>query len=362
LIFDDYIEREKFSMAYFVFRINYDDNFNLIRNELLVHNRLRQGWGTYEMRADQGFETYKLGWQKHWEKDLPDEHMRARYNIISIMNNIIPGDYLIIPKISVENDYVCRSFIIAKCKLGYQFSVLNEVEDFGHYIEVENVFSCSYDKNIHSQAISSKFCAYQSAINTVKNQEFIKAVDELVSMHDSEPVLFEKESIDLLDMVSSATHDERKNYLESIVNALRNLKNHKFEDIISELFRKNGYSAVGNNWYDREGGDVDIVFEAFNENTLMHNIYEICEIEKPHIYVQAKKKTGTDFEDVVGVEQLIQMESIIPEKNAILIVINLTDQFTKDAREKAQENGIILIDGITFASLLVRYGIEVDIV
>ena len=46
----------------------------------------------------------------------------------------------------------------------------------------------------------------------------------------------------------------------------------------------------------------------------MHNIYEICDIEKPHIYVQAKKKTGTDYGDVIGVEQLIQMESKISEK------------------------------------------------
>ena len=125
--------------------------------------------------------------------------------------------------------------------------------------------------------------------------------------------------------------------------------------------KKNGEAVTDKNWYDGEGGDVDIVFEAFNENTLMHNIYEICEIEKPHIYVQAKKKTGTDYGDVVGVEQLIQMESKIAEKNAILIVINLTDCFTEEAKIKAKENGIILIDGITFASLLVRYGIEVEI-
>ena len=94
---------------------------------------------------------------------------------------------------------------------------------------------------------------------------------------------------------------------------------------------------------------------------MTRTILVICEIEKPHIYVQAKKKTGTDYGDVVGVEQLIQMESKIADKNAILIVINLTDCFTEEARIKAKENGIILIDGITFASLLVRYGIEVEI-
>lgn len=348
-------------MAYYVFRINYNEYFNLIRKELLVNKRLRQGWGTYDMRVDQGYDAYKAGWQAHWEKDLSDEQMKPRYSNIAIMTEIEPGDYIIIPKISMENDYVCRSFAIAKCEKKYQFEVLDEAKDFGHFIEVENIFSCGYDKNLFSQTISSKFIAYQSPLNRVKNNEFIAAVDELVKMHDKEPVAFEKESVDLLDMVDTATRSARRTYLENIVDALRNLKNHKFEDIISELFKKNGYTVTDKIWYDGEGGDVDIVFEAFNENTLMHNIYEICEIEKPHIYVQAKKKTGTDYGDVVGVEQLIQMESKIAEKSAILIVINLTDRFTDEARAKAKENGIILIDGIMFASLLVRYGIEVEI-
>jgi len=348
-------------MAYYVFRINYDEYFSLIRNELILKKKLRQGWGTYEMRVDNGYEAYKSAWQKYWEKDLPDEKMKPRYNNIVIMTEIQPGDYIIIPKISLENDYVCRSFAIAKCKHPYNFEVLDAAKDFGHYIEVENVFSCGYDKNLFSQTISSKFIAYQSPLNRVKNIDFISAVDELVAMHDKEPITFEKESVDLLDMVNTATRGSRRSYLESIVDALRNLKNHKFEDLIGELFKKNGYSITDKNWFDGEGGDVDIVFEAFNDNTLMHNIYEICEVEKPHIYVQAKKKTGTDYGDIVGVEQLIQMEKKIPEKNAILIVINLTDRFTEDAQTKAKENGIILIDGITFASLLVRYGIEVEI-
>ena len=79
----------------------------------------------------------------------------------------------------------------------------------------------------------------------------------------------------------------------------------------------------------------------------------------PHIYVQAKK-IGKDYGDEVGVDQLVKMEEHIPEKNAILIVINLTDEFSEGAKNKAEENGIILINGATFASLLVRYGIEVE--
>ncbi|MDY5113240.1 MAG: hypothetical protein SPE66_05955, partial [Bilifractor sp.] len=231
-------------MSYYVFRINYAENFEKIRSELLINHVLRQGWGTYGMRVDQGYEVFRDAWRTEWGTDLSEEAMKTRYYNLSIMTEIQLGDYLIIPKVSVKEDYVCRSFVIARCKGTYRFDVLSCVEDFGHIIDVENVFSCSYDKDMNAQKIAQKFTAYQSPINRVKNSEFIEAVEELVRIHDNEPELFEKESSDLVEMVSNATHDSRKIYLESIVKNLRSMKNHKFEDIIAELFEKNGYKLT----------------------------------------------------------------------------------------------------------------------
>ena len=347
---------------YYVFRLHYGEWFPKIRAELFKSHLLRQGWGTYDMQIDAGYDSFKAGWQKHWESDLSDDTMRSRYNNLSIMLEIEPGDYIIIPKISTQEDYVCRSFTIARCKSKYRFSVYEEAGDFGHIIEVEDAFSCGYDKNLLTQTIKSKFIAYQSPLNRVRNSAFIDAVDELVRMRAEQPEEFEKESTDLISMVGHATVANRKGYLESIRSALQGIDNHKFEDIIGELFEKNGYSLTGNNWYDRQGGDVDLIFESFNKSTLMYNIFEVCDVKMPHIYVQAKKKTGLDTGDTVGVDQLVKMEERIPEQNAILMVINLTDEFSEDAKNKAKEKGIILINGITFASLLVRYGIEVDFV
>lgn len=347
---------------YYVFRLHYGEWFPKIRAELFKSHLLRQGWGTYDMQIDAGYASFKAGWQKHWGSDLSDDTMRSKYNNLSIMLEIEPGDYIIIPKISTQEDYVCRSFTIARCKSKYRFSVYEEAGDFGHIIEVEDAFSCDYDKNLLAQTIKSKFIAYQSPLNRVKNSAFIDAVDELVRMRAEQPEEFEKESTDLISMVGHATVANRKGYLESIRSALQGIDNHKFEDIIGELFEKNGYSLTGNNWYDRQGGDVDLIFESFNKSTLMYNIFEVCDVKMPHIYVQAKKKTGLDTGDTVGVDQLVKMEERIPEQNAILMVINLTDEFSEDAKNKAKEKGIILINGITFASLLVRYGIEVDFV
>lgn len=91
-------------------------------------------------------------------------------------------------------------------------------------------------------------------------------------------------------------------------------------------------------------------------------IIGICDVEMPHIHVHAKKKKGKDHSGIVDADQLVKLKERIPEKNAILMVINLTDEFSEDAKNMAKENGIIFINGITFASLLVRYGIEVDFV
>lgn len=345
---------------YFVFRITYEDNYGLVREELLKKHLLRQGWGTYDMSLSHGYEAFKRGWQKHWEPDYPDEKMLSKYDNLSIMLDIKPGDYIVIPKVSTKEEYDSRSFVIAKCKSAYRFDVLDKAKDFGHIIEVEDVFSCSYDLNYFSQTIKSKFTAYQSSLNRVRIDSFKTSVDALVQLYKSNPAEFEKESMDIISMVNHATLPSREQYLQQIVTALRNIDNHRFEDLIGELFEKNGYTFAGRNWYDKEGGDVDVYFESFNKNTLMYNVFEICDVMMPHIYIQAKKKTGKDYGDIVGVDQLIKMEDHIPEKNAILMVINLTEEFSEEAKKRAEEKGIILINGIAFASLLVRYGIEVD--
>ena len=346
---------------YYVFRINYDDEFNLIRNELLNYHRLRQGWGAAGMQIDRGYEAFKSGWQAQWG-DTSDDAVQSKYKDISIMLEIEPGDYIIVPKISVQANYVCKSFIIAKCKTKYSFSVLEKAKDFGHIIEVEDIFSCGYDKDLFSQVIKSKFKGYQRPLNHVWDEKFIEAVEALIHLHSIKPDEFEKDSIGYITMIGNATSDNRNLYLNTVKEALQDLDPKNFEYLIQELFEKNGYELTRRNWYDRQGGDADLVFECFNKDTLMYNILDICDdVPMPHIYVQAKNKRDNDLDDKVGVEQLLKIKDKIPEKNAILMVINLTNNFTEDAKRMALENGIILINGIMFASLLVRYGIEVDL-
>ena len=71
--------------------------------------------------------------------------------------------------------------------------------------------------------------------------------------------------------------------------------------------------------------------------------------------MQAKKKKGIDSGDKKGVEQLLQMQG---EEQTINIVINTTEEFSDIAKEVAGKN-VVLINGLQFAALLVKYGLDV---
>lgn len=349
-------------MAYYVFRINYNEHFELLRNELLNEKRLRQGWGTFDMQLDAGEDSFIMAWEKHWGNATPEGDRRARYKKLRNMMNIQPGDYIIIPKLNLQEKYVCQSFTVVRCKEAYKFSVLEKVNDFGHYIVVDEMFSCRYDWNDDTNKVKRMFTTYRSPIVKSHNDNFIQAVDNLIKINSEEPQRFKNENRDLISTVTQATHDQRNIYLEYIVKSLGAYGNSEFEDIIEMLFIKNGYVCTRRNHYDKKGGDVDIILESCNNNSLMHTIYSLSEVSIPQLFIQAKKKTGIDYDDIKGVEQLIQIKNSMESKNTILMLISLVDKFTTETIAMARENDIILIDGMTFASLLVRYGIEVELV
>ena len=347
-------------MNYYVFRINYNEYFKDILKELILGN-LRQGWGTFGMAINQPENMFIDAWKSEWDTQLSDETMKSRYNNLKIMTEIQKGDIIVIPKISLNSDEVCRQFVISRCTETYRFEVLKSMEDFGHIIQVENILSCRYDMDEASGEIAAKFRAYQSPLNRVGNSVFQNAVTKLIKKHETNPKSFEEEDRNEIYKVSSSVVDARTEYLSSIVSVLQNWDNKKFEYIIQELFEMNGYKKVVNNWYDGKGGDVDIIFKSFKDDSLMDHIFMLSEnVEEPEIFVQAKKKVGIDLNDINAVNQLVSMLSKV-DNHPILIVINLTEEFTKDAKEAAEQNGVILINGIQFASLLVRHGINVDI-
>ena len=345
---------------YYVFRVNYDEDFAFIRSEL-AKGILRQGWGAAGMRIDTPKEQFIEAWKEVWSDSNSEAGRKRKYNNLHIMTEMREGDIIVIPKLSMEHDYVGQFFTIVRCDKTYDFSLPEGYNDFGHFLTVTHLLSCPYDYDGSSQTICAKFIAYRSAVNHVYSADFCNAVNELLQLKDKEGPLFKTDNSDYLKKLSDKTVPARNTYLNNIIEEMQKWPNLTFEKIIKKLFESNGYITVDSHVYDGEGGDIDILLRPLNDKTLLGDIYELTDRTiAPAVHIQAKKKTGNDRDDVEGVNQLLKMEEESGEKN-ILILINLTEKYSKEAKKLAEENDVILLNGSQFASLLVRYGIDVQI-
>ena len=350
-------------MSYYVFRIDYGNCYDLIKKELIEHKTLRQGWGPDGMDVRKGVESFIRRWG--------DDGGKRRYSIISVMQNMEPGDVIVIPKLDKDSDYGdwnksykwAKTFTIVKCTEGYSFGSISTAgysneprNDFGHKIGVELIASYSYDHDSLSRIISAKFRAYQKAINNVYNNDFINAVDTLIDRSSKDiDTHSEKSTLEALSD-SNLIVLARESYLQKIVELINTWQPKQLEIIIEELFTKCGYQCLARNQFDGQGADVDLVFESFIKNTLMENISSISNELIPVIHIQAKNKKGFDIRDIEGALQLTKVENY---RSVINILINTTKEFSAETKRYADDRGIILINGLDFASLLVRYGIDI---
>ncbi|HEX9665174.1 MAG TPA: hypothetical protein VGA95_01305 [Thermodesulfobacteriota bacterium] len=153
---------------YFVFRINYDDAHSWVVVELLNKGFLRQGWGHSGLELlnksaklvekENWINSFRNIWDETYEKSS------LRYDILARMLGMQPADIVVIPK--TTDDY---SLTICQVKEGYSFDTTNTTmwDDFKHLIRVENMKTFKYDECSEAKLISSKFRAYQSAVNNV---------------------------------------------------------------------------------------------------------------------------------------------------------------------------------------------------
>lgn len=349
-------------MSFYVFRIA---EWNTKVVEDLRNGILRQGWGGKGMSVKGSFEEYEAAW-RNWSNDESSiESIKSKYRNISIMKDMTPGDLIVIPKITMIKDMTWRSFTIVKVVGEYRFEPYDDYNDFGHIIPVEVVLSCPYDANDSSRTINKKMRAYQSPVNNCWNSVFCDAVSTIVNENMINPdiVFDEKGEIEALSS-SDKCRSGLTEYLKSIVDQINEWSGQKLEKLIIELFEKNKYRVVRTNHYDGNGADVDIEVVALSEDSLGYDLFTMNESmnssdSMPRICIQAKNKKGTDYNDKEGVNQLIESKKNNLGANASYILINLTQEFSDEAKEAAISNNIMLINGIGFASILVKYGIDV---
>lgn len=347
-------------MSYYVFRINYDDDHSLICGEL-AEGRLRQGWGGPGLTADQSAEDFLAAAHSTWGADAGDQGILRRYRNFRIMLEMRPGDRIVIPKVDLAGTGAWwRSFAIAVCgEGGYRFSPIESADgglDFGHIVPVQPVTSFSYSHNAHSLAVSAKFKAYRSPVNRVYDEGFAEAVEQLLQEHAADPESSRRADQTSMEALSATTAEARNAYLERILEQICSWQPRQLEKVIEELFRKNGYEKLGGNHYDGLGGDIDLIFGAFPSSSLAADIFELSDsTAMPEIRVQAKKKRGADPWDEEGIRQLTAMDG---HQSAVNILISTAAEFSKKAEDEAAQQGVSLINGLEFALLLVKYGLD----
>lgn len=346
-------------MSYYVFRINYDEDYGLICGEL-AEGRLRQGWGGPGLTADQSAEDFLAAAHSAWGTGAGSQGVLRRYRNFRIMLEMRPGDRIVIPKVDLRGTGVWRSFAIAVCgEGGYRFSPIRSADgglDFGHIVPVRPVTSFSYSHNAHSLVVSAKFKAYRSPVNRVYDEGFADAVEQLLQEYEADPESSRQADQTSMEALSAPIAGAKQAYLERIVEQIRSWQPHQMEKVIEELFVKNGYVKLGGNFYDRQGGDIDLIFGGFPPNSLMADIFDLSDsTAMPEIRVQAKKKRGADLWDVEGIRQLTAMDG---HQSAVNILISTASGFSPEAKAEAARQGVSLVNGLEFAALLVRYGLD----
>jgi len=319
----------------------------------IQEGRLHQGWGIPDTQlieedgkivdSEIWKERYKQAALKEWKESVSDEKAMKRYWILYPMIELKKDDVVIVPKIPQED-----SFVIAKVSSGYEFDFRSSKEregenDFRHTILIDknslkifNYFSCT-----QTRIIKKKMRAYQSAVNNVRNEDFIKAVNKLLK----------KESDSQIKNVNEIFSEIKLNAIEKIIEKIRKLPPKDLEDLVSSIFEAAGYEILEHNVYDGQGGDADIV-----ATTKLPLISDYADIDLK-LYIQVKQKEGRDWNDTEGIEQLqkIVISKEPTELNVKKILVSTTEEFSQQAKILAKKYNVILINGSRLVELMVKF-------
>ena len=328
----------------FVFRIEYErpERNLFIKSELSV-GRLRQGWGG---EGTSLLENTPEDWiAKKCTQDVFEgnkEYYITKQRNLWNMLNIKKGDMIIIPKTPDDNQFtICR----ASDTYRFERATNYNGDDYQHIIpvDVDSIRVYNYHANEDCKIIRAKMRAYQSPINNVWNELMIHTAEQLLAGDSSNQIISTEQSIQRII-------DDILPYSE--IQRFRNLGNREIEKIVRVIFENMGYECIGTNSYDREGGDADLIFI---DNTLSE-LYEVSENGRENvnqIFVQAKNKTGSDYNDTEGVTQLVKRSQGM--SNVIKILLSTADEFTEECITLAKNNNVLLINGKGFMRLVFKY-------
>ena len=310
----------------------------------LKDGKLRQGWGgpgTQLMENGKPVEEnnwkdrYKASALEYWDYSAEDHEIKKRYRILLPMVGLEQGDIVVIPKMPSYD-----KFVITVVDKGYEFDYKpvekREEKGYRHLVQVDktNIKIFSYSSSLEARTILKKMRAYQSAVNSVWDKDFINAVDKLLQKEGDTSI---KDTTELFREIKAPI-------LKELLNNLRKLRWSDLENLVTRIFEKAGYNLYGTHQYDRKGGDADIIFTRIMP---LISDYEGIDLK---IYIQVKQKYEIDQEDIYGVEQLIKISE--GDVSSIKVLASTADDFTDKCKIHAKEYNVILIPGEKLADMI----------
>lgn len=241
---------------YYIFRIDYSDRDYFKEN--LEKGILRQGWGVENLSLLT--ESGEIRSQEEWVNACPESwrttdearrYLRNKNNNLRKMLEMKEGDIILIPKFP-EWD----TFSLYRVSGKYYFDLEKEKGDYGHCIpveiakekpeEIDKYFT--YNGNDDTKIIHSKLRGYQTSINSVYNEEIIKAIKNLLqikSIKEASPIteilrnIFEKNiknmenlNKEIFSVRPDGIYDEDEgiNQLEEIVKTKEKIEEKESKD------------------------------------------------------------------------------------------------------------------------------------
>lgn len=248
------------------------------------------------------------------------------------LNQTLPsGKNIFKDRVSWAKTYLVKAGLIQQPKRAYC-----EISDLGRTIDLKNL-----------NAITNEFLAQFDGFKSFKFGKKNEAELEVKTLTDAESLNVYPETQTPEETIQTTTELLKSNLKNDLLQIIKDKSPLFFERLVVDLLVAMGYGgshqdaaqAIGKT---NDGGIDGVISE------------DRLGLDK--IYIQAKR-----WENTVGRPDIQQFKGALADQVAKKGVFITTSSFSKEAIESAKKSGIVLIDGNKLTSLMIEFGLGVQI-
>ena len=228
--------------------------------------------------------------------------------------------------------YLVKAGLISQPKRGFC-----ELSEIGHQLDLSKLTSITIEYLMQYESFSN----YKLGISKENQKIQYKVDDEISHIHKLEETRTPDE------IITETTELLKSNLKSDLLQMVKDKSPAFFERLVVDLLVAMGYGgshqdaaqAIGKT---NDGGIDGVISE------------DRLGLDK--IYIQAKR-----WENTVGRPDIQQFKGALADQVAKKGVFITTSNFSKEAIESAKKSGIVLIDGDKLTSLMIEFGLGVQV-